>query len=139
MQEPKPGIDARPERSEKRPARGDITELAPGVLRSELPVQLPGLGHVVGLQRNLLENIRLDVRVQRGIDLGKTEAAPTATAAAAAAAATTQTQRVRNVESAVRGTFAIVKAKLFGIARKRYDTSRRWVAVVSEISQTKVC
>ena len=38
--------DARPERSEKRPARDQITELAPGVLRSELPVQLPGLGHV---------------------------------------------------------------------------------------------
>ena len=37
---------ARPERSEKRPARDQITELAPGVLRSELPVQLPGLGHV---------------------------------------------------------------------------------------------
>lgn len=38
--------DTRPERSEKRPARELITELAPGVLRSELPVQLPGLGHV---------------------------------------------------------------------------------------------
>ena len=38
--------DTRPERSEKRPATDEITELAPGVLRSQLPVQLPGLGHV---------------------------------------------------------------------------------------------
>ena len=36
--------DTRPERSEKRPATDEITELAPGVLRSQLPVQLPGLG-----------------------------------------------------------------------------------------------
>lgn len=36
----------RPERSEKRPARDEISEIAPGVLRSELPVELPGLGHV---------------------------------------------------------------------------------------------
>jgi len=41
-----PADDARPERSEKRPAREAITELAPNVLRSELPVELPGLGHV---------------------------------------------------------------------------------------------
>lgn len=41
-----PSPSSRPERSEKRPAREQITELAPGVLRSELPVQLPGLGHV---------------------------------------------------------------------------------------------
>jgi len=40
------GADSRPERSEKRPAREDITELAPNVLRSELPIDLPGLGHV---------------------------------------------------------------------------------------------
>lgn len=38
--------DPRPERSEKRPATNAIDELAPGVLRSQLPVQLPGLGHV---------------------------------------------------------------------------------------------
>lgn len=38
--------DPRPERSEKRPAREEITELAPNVLRTELPIQLPGLGHV---------------------------------------------------------------------------------------------
>jgi len=41
--EPKP---ARPPRSEQRPASTEITELAPNVLRSELPVDLPGLGHV---------------------------------------------------------------------------------------------
>lgn len=33
-------------RSEKRKATTDVTELAPGVLRSELPINLPGLGHV---------------------------------------------------------------------------------------------
>lgn len=38
--------DTRPERSEKRPANTKITELAPGVLRSELPISMPGLGHV---------------------------------------------------------------------------------------------
>ena len=38
--------ESRPERTEKRPARDEIVELAPNVLRSELPVQLPGLGHV---------------------------------------------------------------------------------------------
>jgi glyoxylase-like metal-dependent hydrolase (beta-lactamase superfamily II) len=38
--------DTRPERSEKRAATNEITELAPGVLRSQLPVHLPGLGHV---------------------------------------------------------------------------------------------
>jgi glyoxylase-like metal-dependent hydrolase (beta-lactamase superfamily II) len=38
--------DSRPERSEKREARELITELAPNVLRTELPIQLPGLGHV---------------------------------------------------------------------------------------------
>ncbi len=35
-----------PERTEKRPATSDIAELAPNVLRSELPIELPGLGHV---------------------------------------------------------------------------------------------
>jgi len=46
MSNPQPQTDARPERSEKNPATNEITELAPGVLRSQLPVQLPGLGHV---------------------------------------------------------------------------------------------
>src|SRR5690606_8087393 len=33
-------------KQEQEPATDEITELAPGVLRSQLPVQLPGLGHV---------------------------------------------------------------------------------------------
>ncbi|MCU1367920.1 MAG: hypothetical protein JWN39_3559 [Ilumatobacteraceae bacterium] len=37
---------ARPRKQEQEPATTDITELAPGVLRSELPISMPGLGHV---------------------------------------------------------------------------------------------
>ncbi len=37
---------ARPRRQEQEPPADDITELAPGVLRSQLPVNMPGLGHV---------------------------------------------------------------------------------------------
>ena len=37
---------ARPRKQEQEPATTEITELAPGVLRSELPISLPGLGHV---------------------------------------------------------------------------------------------
>jgi glyoxylase-like metal-dependent hydrolase (beta-lactamase superfamily II) len=33
-------------RQEQEPATDEITELAPGVLRTQLPVHLPGLGHV---------------------------------------------------------------------------------------------
>ncbi len=33
-------------RQEQEPATDEITELAPGVLRTQLPVELPGLGHV---------------------------------------------------------------------------------------------
>jgi glyoxylase-like metal-dependent hydrolase (beta-lactamase superfamily II) len=33
-------------REEQEPARSEVTELAPGVLRLELPIALPGLGHV---------------------------------------------------------------------------------------------
>lgn len=33
-------------RQEQEPATEEITEIAPGVLRSQLPVELPGLGHV---------------------------------------------------------------------------------------------
>ncbi len=33
-------------RQEQEPARPDVTELAGGVLRMELPIRLPGLGHV---------------------------------------------------------------------------------------------
>jgi len=36
----------KPIRQEKQKATEDITELAPGVLRSQLPIELPGLGHV---------------------------------------------------------------------------------------------
>ncbi len=36
----------RPHRSEREPAGEEVTEVAPGVLRSQLPVSLPGLGHV---------------------------------------------------------------------------------------------
>lgn len=37
---------SRPPRQEREPASPEITEIAPGVLRSQLPVNLPGLGHV---------------------------------------------------------------------------------------------
>lgn len=37
---------ARPRREEQEPASTEITEVAPGVLRSQLPISLPGLGHV---------------------------------------------------------------------------------------------
>lgn len=33
-------------RQEQEPARSDVTEVAPNVLRMELPIRLPGLGHV---------------------------------------------------------------------------------------------
>ena len=36
----------RPRRQEQEPASAEITEIAPGVLRSQLPISLPGLGHV---------------------------------------------------------------------------------------------
>ena len=36
----------RTHRQERDPATEEITEIAPGVLRSQLPVKLPGLGHV---------------------------------------------------------------------------------------------
>lgn len=35
-----------PERSERRPANDDATEVAPGIVRIMLPIDLPGLGHV---------------------------------------------------------------------------------------------
>lgn len=37
---------ARPLREEQRPARHDVEEVVPGVLRIQLPISLPGLGHV---------------------------------------------------------------------------------------------
>ena len=36
----------RPRRQEQEPAGTGITEVAPGILRSQLPISLPGLGHV---------------------------------------------------------------------------------------------
>ena len=38
--------EARPEKSENKPAGDDVTEVAPGVLRVMLPIAMPGLGHV---------------------------------------------------------------------------------------------
>ena len=37
---------ARPRKQEQEPASDEIIELAPGVLRSQLPISMPGLGHV---------------------------------------------------------------------------------------------
>lgn len=37
---------ARPRKQEQEPASDEIVELAPGVLRSQLPISMPGLGHV---------------------------------------------------------------------------------------------
>lgn len=37
---------ARPRKQEQEPASDQIIELAPGVLRSQLPISMPGLGHV---------------------------------------------------------------------------------------------
>ena len=36
----------RPRRQEQEPASEQVTEVAPGILRSQLPISLPGLGHV---------------------------------------------------------------------------------------------
>jgi glyoxylase-like metal-dependent hydrolase (beta-lactamase superfamily II) len=36
----------RPPKQEQLPASDDIVEIAPGVLRSQLPISIPGLGHV---------------------------------------------------------------------------------------------
>lgn len=38
--------EQRPVREERRPARPDVEEMAPGILRIQLPIELPGLGHV---------------------------------------------------------------------------------------------
>jgi glyoxylase-like metal-dependent hydrolase (beta-lactamase superfamily II) len=37
---------SRPKRQEQEPASSEVTELAPNILRSQLPIFLPGLGHV---------------------------------------------------------------------------------------------
>src|SRR5262245_20452495 len=36
----------RPRRQEQEPAAREVTEVAPGVLRAQLPIDMPGLGHV---------------------------------------------------------------------------------------------
>jgi glyoxylase-like metal-dependent hydrolase (beta-lactamase superfamily II) len=36
----------RPRRQEQEPASDDLTEVAPGILRCQLPIDMPGLGHV---------------------------------------------------------------------------------------------
>ena len=36
----------RPRKQEQEPATTEVSEVAPGVLRTQLPIQLPGLGHV---------------------------------------------------------------------------------------------
>ncbi|MFP6606791.1 MAG: MBL fold metallo-hydrolase, partial [Myxococcota bacterium] len=41
---PKPASKQR--KQEQEPARSEVTELAPNVLRMELPIFMPGLGHV---------------------------------------------------------------------------------------------
>jgi glyoxylase-like metal-dependent hydrolase (beta-lactamase superfamily II) len=38
--------EQRPRRQEQEPASSEITEVGPGILRSQLPIFLPGLGHV---------------------------------------------------------------------------------------------
>ena len=37
---------ARPTRQEQEPASKEVTEVAPDILRMQLPISLPGLGHV---------------------------------------------------------------------------------------------
>ncbi len=41
-----PARPTRPSKQEQEPASDEITEVAPGVLRLQLPISLPGLGHV---------------------------------------------------------------------------------------------
>ncbi len=36
----------RPLKQEQLPASDEIMEIAPGVLRAQLPISIPGLGHV---------------------------------------------------------------------------------------------
>ena len=33
-------------KQEQEPASDDVTEVAPGILRTQLPISMPGLGHV---------------------------------------------------------------------------------------------
>jgi glyoxylase-like metal-dependent hydrolase (beta-lactamase superfamily II) len=45
-QHPHPPPPQRPRKQEQEPARREVTELAPNVLRMQLPISMPGLGHV---------------------------------------------------------------------------------------------
>jgi len=36
----------RPKKQEQEPASEEVTEVAPGILRMQLPIWMPGLGHV---------------------------------------------------------------------------------------------
>src|SRR6187402_2627424 len=36
----------KPRKQEQEPASSDVIEVAPGVLRAQLPISMPGLGHV---------------------------------------------------------------------------------------------
>src|SRR5690606_13209487 len=40
------GTAAKPRKQEQERATSEITEVAPGILRSQLPIAMPGLGHV---------------------------------------------------------------------------------------------
>src|SRR5680860_1101730 len=41
-----PSPSARPPKQEQEPASEEVTEVAPGILRMQLPIWMPGLGHV---------------------------------------------------------------------------------------------
>ncbi len=41
-----PDATRRPKKQEQEPARNEISEVAPGILRMELPIRIPGLAHV---------------------------------------------------------------------------------------------
>ena len=43
---PTADVPARPPKQEQEEASTDVTEVAPGVLRTQLPIAMPGLGHV---------------------------------------------------------------------------------------------
>ena len=46
MEQPAEQVTKKPRRQEQEPAAAEVTEVAAGVLRSQLPISLPGLGHV---------------------------------------------------------------------------------------------
>ncbi len=39
-------VGEKPRKQEQERATDEITEVAPGVLRTQLPIEMPGLGHV---------------------------------------------------------------------------------------------